>query len=104
MHRSTAALGLALALVVTGAAGAPGARAQPAPARDYARYAAEAYAAMQHYLAVDHDLYREAYPPPAGANPYAYHWPHSRATAATLDLAGLPGGDYQAAVQIGRAH
>jgi hypothetical protein len=48
-----------------------------------------AYDAMQaHFYRGDVHLYAET--APASGNPYAYHWPVSRAMAATLNMAGLP--------------
>lgn len=51
-----------------------------------------AYEALQRYFYLsDPKLYRETYPPPTDARPYAYHWPYSQALAATLDVLALPG-------------
>jgi len=59
--------------------------------------AVASYQVMQEYFYVpDVQLYRETAPTWEG-NPYAYHWPFSRAVAATTNLAWLPGigGDYR---------
>ena len=55
--------------------------------------AADAYRALQRYLAVNDGsgLYRERYPAAPDDRPYSYEWPYSQAHAATLDLTGIPG-------------
>ena len=80
-------------VAVTVLAAAPDQASAAPPQTAYAR-AREANAAMQaHYYLPDTGLYRELAPPRPGDRRFAYSWPYSQALAATLDLAGLPGGD-----------
>ncbi|HEY6737605.1 MAG TPA: glycoside hydrolase family 76 protein [Actinopolymorphaceae bacterium] len=61
------------------------------PSRAVWRHRAIAsYRALQEHLYLG-ELYREKYPLHEGENPYSYLWPLREATAATLDLALVPG-------------
>ncbi|WP_020579232.1 glycoside hydrolase family 76 protein [Actinopolymorpha alba] len=89
-------------LVATAAAlAAPlGGRAEATPvqagstSRDqWARRAELSYDALQTYLYLgpeQPDLYLEKYPKQTGDNAYSYLWPFREATAATIDMAGIP--------------
>ncbi len=60
----------------------------------WAERATELYAALQRYLylgADQHHLYQERYPHEDTDNAYSYLWPMREATAATIDLAVVPG-------------
>ncbi len=100
MRRHTHWLVVALCLLAL-VAGPTAVAAKPAPptrtSRDYALNASDAYEAMQGYFYAGNGLYRETAPAQPGQNPYAYHWPFSQATAATLDLRGIAA-SYQPAV------
>jgi hypothetical protein len=60
----------------------------------WAERAESSYRALQQHLYLDADqyhLYLEKYPKQAGDNDFSYLWPMREATAATLDLAHVPG-------------
>jgi hypothetical protein len=95
------------AVVLAGvlAAAAPAAQAAEMPAWTWAGRAAASYVALQHYLYLGrpgHYMYLERYPKQAGDNDYSYLFPIREATAATIDVAGMPrsGDGYQDAVPL----
>src|SRR5919202_6575614 len=80
-------------------------RASAAPPQTAHARAREAYAAMQaNYYLPDRKLFRELAPPRPGDLPVAYSWPYSQALAATLDVAGLPGGDRETLTRAAQLH
>ena len=83
---------LAFHLAVAGLLAAPGsAAAAPQTALAQAR---DAYGVLQaQYFLAESTLYRELAPPQPTDRRFSYSWPFSQALAATLDVAGLPGGD-----------
>ncbi len=67
------------------------------------------YDAMQKYFYKQDGshLYLEQYPAQTGDNPYSYEWPFSQAHIATIDLSGVAGCNYEAAVadrSLGQEH
>jgi Glycosyl hydrolase family 76 len=93
-------IGLALVLALTGTFTGSMGRVHAA-SKDHTNLdrAIASYQAMQTYLYLgpaNHSLYLEEYPKQPSDNPYSYVWELREATAATVDMAGLPdvGGQY----------
>lgn len=103
MFRKYAAIGLAIALLLTGSPGTGASSARAASKQRLNRERAVAsYEALQRsFYQADNKLYLEQYPRQANDNPHSYVWPLREATAATIDMAGLPeiGGRYRGDVQ-----
>ncbi len=94
MLRRHLIIGLAIIVALTGVLG-PGVSNAGAASRQHSNLerAVASYDALQKYfyLGVDgHKLYLEEYPKQPSDNPYSYLWELREATAATVDMAGLP--------------